>query len=197
MKTLKLILFYILSFTWGILVTSYGCICALVMLIIGKKPEKFHNRIYFRVGKDWGGFEAGPFFFCDETPTLELKQHECGHGIQNIVLGPLTPFLVSLPSALRYWMREFRTQKGKKIFTSITLSVIGLISLGLLILGIVKHLIPLIIFFSVFLTWSIAAAIWMFVFEIPKYAYRYVPYDEAIFEKNATELGKKYFPVEK
>lgn len=52
MKTLKLILFYILSFTWGILVTTYGCICALVMLIIGKKPEKFHNRIYFRVGKD-------------------------------------------------------------------------------------------------------------------------------------------------
>lgn len=94
-------------------------------------------------------------------------------------------------------MREFRTQKGKKIFTSITLSVIGLISLGLLILGIVKHLIPLIVLFGVFLTWSIAAAIWMFVFEIPKYAYRYVPYDEAIFEKNATELGKKYFPEEK
>ena len=34
--------------------------------------------------------------------------HECGHGIQNCIWGPLMIFVVCIPSATRYWYREFK-----------------------------------------------------------------------------------------
>lgn len=56
----------------------------------------------------------GPFFVTDSTPTLHTKQHESGHGIQNIMFGPLMPFIVSIPSCIRYWYREYLVRSGKK-----------------------------------------------------------------------------------
>lgn len=34
--------------------------------------------------------------------------HEAGHGLQNIVWGFLFPFVVCIPSAIRYWYRELK-----------------------------------------------------------------------------------------
>ena len=101
MKTFKTIIFWFLSLTWGLPMTLMGAIVAFVLLITGHKPKRFHHSIYFEVGENWGGFEAGGFFFTDKTPSLHTKQHESGHGLQNIVLGPLMPFVVSIPSAIR------------------------------------------------------------------------------------------------
>ena len=119
MKTIKIILFYIISFTWGILMTLFGCLCALGLLITGHKPKLFHQNIYFEVGTGWGGFEAGCFFFCCKDHSLHLMQHESGHGLQNLVLGPLMPFIISIPSCIRYWLRECKTLKSKHIFSII------------------------------------------------------------------------------
>ena len=114
MKTFKAILFWLASCTWGILMTLFGAIVALALLISGHKPKTFHYLVYFEVGNGWGGFEAGPFFVANKGVGLYLKQHEAGHGLQNIMLGPLMPFLVSIPSAIRYWYREIVVRTGKK-----------------------------------------------------------------------------------
>lgn len=114
MKTFKTILYWLISFTWGIIMTLFGCICALGLLITGHKAKKFHYSIYFEVGENWGGFEAGPFFFCNKNASLHIKQHEHGHGLQNLILGPIMPFLVSIPSCIRYWHRELQERRWKR-----------------------------------------------------------------------------------
>lgn len=100
--------FYLLSFTWGILMTLIGCVVALIMLVIGKKPEKHGTCWYFKIGEHWGGLELGVFFLTDHTPTKHTLNHEHGHAIQNCWFGPLMPFIVSIPSAVRYWYRELK-----------------------------------------------------------------------------------------
>ena len=88
--------------------TLIGSIVALVLICFGYKPKRFHYNIYFEVGNGWGGLELGAFFLTCKNPSLHLKQHEAGHGIQNLILGVFTPFIVCIPSALRYWYRELR-----------------------------------------------------------------------------------------
>lgn len=114
MKIVKCILFWILSLTWGLPMTLIGTICALALLVTGHKPHRFHYLIYFEVGEGWGGFEAGGFFFVNKNPTQYIKRHESGHGLQNIILGVFMPFLVSIPSCVRYWYREILVRSGKK-----------------------------------------------------------------------------------
>lgn len=99
--------FYLLQYTWGLLINAIGLIISLVLLISGHKPHKFGNNYYFTVGKNWGGLELGVCFLCGElNQTHHLKCHESGHGIQNIIWGPLFPFVISIPSAIRYWYRR-------------------------------------------------------------------------------------------
>lgn len=114
MKTFKAIGFWILSWTWGLPMTLVGALVALVLLIAGYRPKRFHYYIYFEVGRNWGGFEAGCFFFANKNVSLHTKQHESGHGIQNIIFGWFMPFVVSIPSAMRYWYREIVVRTGKK-----------------------------------------------------------------------------------
>jgi len=87
----------------------------LALIITGHKPKRFHQYIYFEVGYNWGGFEVGGFFVVDKYASIRTIRHEAGHGIQNIILGPLMPFLVSIPSATRYWYREYLVRKKKKL----------------------------------------------------------------------------------
>lgn len=105
-------LFYILSFTWGLPMTLIGLIVALVLICTGHKPKKWGGCWYFNVGGSWGGLELGAFFLTDGIDNKHVKNHEFGHAIQNCVLGPLMPFLVSIPSAIRYWYRTIRENLG-------------------------------------------------------------------------------------
>lgn len=105
--------FYILSFTWGLPMTLVGCLVAMVLLILGHKPKKWGYCYYFEVGEGWGGLELGMFFLCNKNPTEHIKNHETGHSLQNCVLGPLMPFAVCIPSAIRYWYRAIRQKIGK------------------------------------------------------------------------------------
>ena len=106
--------FYILSFTWGLPVTLAGLLVAGVMLLTGHKPEKWKWCWFFRVGKKyWGGCEWGMIFLRDKGTDTYLQDHEFGHAIQNCFLGPLMPFVVSLPSTLRYHTRNIQTRLGK------------------------------------------------------------------------------------
>lgn len=103
------VLFYVLSFTWGLPTTLAGCAAALVLRLRGLKPQKWGYCRYFSYGKgNWGGMSLGIFFMMDQSASVHIKNHEHGHAIQNCFFGPLMPFLVSAPSFVRYWYREYR-----------------------------------------------------------------------------------------
>ena len=111
MKIFRRILFYFISFTWG------GVMSFIGLLVIGclapfKRVHVYHGRLYGVVGKYWGGLELGCFFICDANNGTHLKNHECGHGLQNCIWGPLMLFVITIPSAIRYWYRERLSQRN-------------------------------------------------------------------------------------
>lgn len=98
--------FYLLSFTWGLISVIPGLIVAGVLMLAGHKPIKYGYEWYFALpGISWG-LELGIIFLAPEDASESLKQHEHGHGIQNIWLGIFTPAVVSIPSAIRFWYRK-------------------------------------------------------------------------------------------
>lgn len=113
MSFLKGCLFWLLSWTWGMLMTLYGAFVAIGLLLTKHKPYRFHYFLCFETGKNWGGMEAGAFIIVNKGASQSLKAHEAGHGLQNIIFGPLMPFLVSIPSAIRYWRRRAIVKRGE------------------------------------------------------------------------------------
>lgn len=109
----KRIIFYILSFTWGGIMSLIGLIVIGICAIF-KRVHVYHGRLYAEVGQDWGGLELGCFFVIGKN-CHSCCAHEAGHGLQNIFWGPLMPFVICIPSAIRYWYREiiYRTNKTK------------------------------------------------------------------------------------
>lgn len=112
---MKKITFYILSLTWGLPLTAFGAIIAMCLVTIGYRPIRHGGCFCFVVGKNWGGLEGGLFFFVDESECC--KDHEFGHAIQNCCWGILTPFVITIPSAIRYWY--FKIFNPKKPYYSI------------------------------------------------------------------------------
>lgn len=108
-------LYWLLNCTWGILTTLAGCLISLVMLCVGKKPERWSSTWHFKLGKHWGGLEMGTMFLRDETSSVRLNSHELGHTFQNAILGPFFIFVIAIPSAVRYWVRIFQQKKGKTL----------------------------------------------------------------------------------
>ena len=112
-------LFYFLSFTWGLPMTLIGCVVAAALLVVGYKPKKCGWCWYFEIGEDWGGVELGVVFLTNKNPSEHIKSHEHGHGLQNCVFGFLMPFIVCIPSATRYWYREYLVRSGKKKYSEL------------------------------------------------------------------------------
>ena len=104
-------MFYVLSCSWGAIMTLIGLIVAAIMLITGHKAHRFGWCWYFEIGENWGGCEYGPVFLKCRRGGSALCEHEFGHAIQNCIFGPLMYFIVSIPSAIRYWCRRI----GRKI----------------------------------------------------------------------------------
>ena len=102
-------LYYILSFLWGFPVTLAGCAAALVLRLAGRRPEKKGYNWYFPLKKATWGLCLGIFAFVPERCSGSLAAHEHGHGIQNAWFGPFMPFVVIIPSAVRFWIRTFRS----------------------------------------------------------------------------------------
>ena len=65
MLTFKRILFYIASFTWGIIMSLIGGVVRLISLPF-HRVKVWHGRAYAIWGKGWGGLELGCFFVCGE-----------------------------------------------------------------------------------------------------------------------------------
>ena len=106
--------FWLLSLTWGLPMTLAGSLTAAVIRLMGVRPHREGYCFYFALGEHWGGLSMGPFIFTDRSPTLRIRDHEHGHSIQNCRLGLLMPFAVNIPSAARYWYREFLIRVRKR-----------------------------------------------------------------------------------
>ena len=108
-KVILYTLYWIWSCTWGIIMTLIGFFAACGLIISGHKPHHLGPNVYFVVGKNWGGVELGAFFIVSRAGAIgNTKYHEAGHGLQNLIWGPLMPFVICIPSAIRYWYRELK-----------------------------------------------------------------------------------------
>ena len=105
-------IFYILSWTWGLPMTLIGAVVTGTLMISGKKPKRWGPCIYTEIGKNWGGLELGMFFLASKPASTSIKEHELGHAVQNCYWGPLMPFVICIPSAIRYWYRKIRRMLG-------------------------------------------------------------------------------------
>lgn len=92
-----------------------GLIVFIIMVILGHKPKKFHNSIYFETGTHWGGITLGFVIIVNKNVTSVLLKHEYGHVIQNAMYGILFPFIIAIPSIIRSWYRGtlFKINKQK------------------------------------------------------------------------------------
>lgn len=113
MKTLKTIGYWFVHCTWGILPTILGFFCFLFTRRSVKKTTTYKGMIVSYIGHNWGGFNLGPFAFIyieaeDRwTENRRITEHEWGHSIQGLVFGSFQLFVVDIPSAARYWYREY------------------------------------------------------------------------------------------
>lgn len=113
------ILYYILSCTWGLLLTLIGLIVTLSLSIIklfikSIKFEKFAWVYFIGIGVQWGGFETGLMFVRDLDSSKGLSQHEFGHTFQNTLFGPIQ-IIWSISSMIRYWYITIRCLRGHTV----------------------------------------------------------------------------------
>lgn len=197
----KILLLWIIACTWGILNTLSGGCVALVLLVTGHKPKRFGPCVCFELKSEGGwGLELGPFFiYTKGAGHYDLKCHECGHFVSQIWWGPLNPFVISLPSAIRFWLREQNTQEKKQIYAAIVSGIISVIGWIPLVIATYFGIIWLVVISGLIVIYGFIIACWLFRKEIPKYANnQYVPYDEFWPEGQATREGtifmQKYYP---
>ena len=104
--------------------TTIGFFATLFSLIFLK--GKIHRNGYgfiTEVKGNWGGVSLGLFQLCgsynkpsgpcyDPDWYEHTRRHEFGHSIQNMIFGPLFPFIVAIPSAIRYWLDYYGKLKS-------------------------------------------------------------------------------------
>lgn len=108
-------LFYILSYAWGFPMTLIGIGATIVLKIKGCKFQRHGWCHHYECGHNWGGVNFGPVFITAIGASEHTKNHEHGHALQNCIWGPLMPFVIAIPSALRYWVRRLRKDKNKEL----------------------------------------------------------------------------------
>ena len=118
-KVILGILYWIGQLTWGILMTIIGIFTAIFCLIFLKgKPHKNGYSFIIEVGGNWGGVNLGAISLCGNYSQIDnywfehTRKHEAGHSLQNLIFGPLFPFIVAIPSACRYWYSRYMYKKG-------------------------------------------------------------------------------------
>ena len=102
--------YWLLSLTWGIVMSLIGLIAATAALCLGASPISYNHGMAFFVGKDWGAINLGPVIFMSKTQDIDTLAHEYGHSIQNCVFGP-GMIIISIMSFARATWRTFTNPK--------------------------------------------------------------------------------------
>lgn len=113
-KKENLKLFYLLSFTWGILWTILGAFIFLGLKLWFRsslKTFKYRGRIAAKIDNVHWGVSLGIFIIGHNEYTLN---HEVGHTIQNAWFGPLFPFIVAIPSGIRFQLFDWLSARHYK-----------------------------------------------------------------------------------
>lgn len=119
-KKFLAVLYWILSLTWGGLMTWVGLLVTGVIIIF------FHGKVYsngfsyiveVQQSKSGWGLELGAPALASKGSVEGVRKHEFGHSIQNIIWGPLYLFVIGLPSLIRYWYRRYLHKHHKPITT--------------------------------------------------------------------------------
>lgn len=99
--------YYVLQWTWGIILNIIGA-CVFVYALIAKWPiSKYRNAILMEAPKSFGGLNLGMFLMVGKGNRSSVA-HEYGHSLQNLTWGLLMPFVIAIPSAIRYWHRRIK-----------------------------------------------------------------------------------------
>ena len=111
-------LYYLLHFTWGIIMTVIAGLVAGVLAFVNlftKNMEfkKYKGVLEIRFLKNWGGCDLGLVYLRDTTSSVSVSNHELGHSYQ-VWLGIFFPFVVAIPSAVRWWIRRLQPNKEHK-----------------------------------------------------------------------------------
>lgn len=92
----------------------------IVLIIVGKKPKRFHQMIYFEIGDNWcGGFNCGWVAVVHKNPSEYILRHEHGHFIQNTFFG-VFELVIQIMSIIRYWYRKIKKKKEGKKYNYLT-----------------------------------------------------------------------------
>ena len=130
-KILFSIMFWVVSCTWGIIMTTIGAVATVGLNLIKVIGTRFGKELKIKthrngcsfiteVGGNWGGLELGAFALCgnysenNKAWFAHTRKHEFGHAIQHLYMGPLFIFIVAIPSAARYWYKRIMQKRGKK-----------------------------------------------------------------------------------
>ena len=104
-KKISIKQYYILSFTWGIIMTLMGVIVSIALIITKHKPKRNQYGWYFELKPGHSGLSLGPAAFVNKGAESVLP-HEFGHSVQNCFYGPFM-LVVTAWSAARFWFREY------------------------------------------------------------------------------------------
>ena len=64
---------WLISCTWGGLLSFCGIIVMIFLRCMGYKPKRYMGFVYFEVGKGWGGVNLGPVFVVNKNEFLKLN----------------------------------------------------------------------------------------------------------------------------
>ena len=109
MKNRKL--YYILSYSWGIIMILVGLFVEAYFKICKIPFEKFGPCRVYRYKDHWGGLSLGHTIIVATDASDHTLHHEFGHSIQNAMFGPFFVFL-ALSSAIRYHYFNFKIRKN-------------------------------------------------------------------------------------
>lgn len=108
-------LYRTLNLTWGLPMTLIGYAVEAVLKCAKLKPKRWGGCTWFTIGENWGGVSLGMVIITCKDATEETLNHEFGHSIQNAIFGIFFPFVVAIPSVIRYWKRIADKKKGKTL----------------------------------------------------------------------------------
>lgn len=195
LNKIKTVLFWIWQITWGGLMTIPGLLITLGVILFGGTPHKNGRSYIVEVGGDWGGLELGGVALCGRYRALKPKwydqtrKHEYGHNLQNMIFGPFTLFVVTIPSAIRYWLRSYGNYDDQVTYGRSISTVILTLAVGVIGLGIVTAIWVQIIGWALF-GYGVLIIAWLCK-EIPKYSSEWPDYDDFWIEGWATRWGSK------
>ena len=103
--------YVLLQCTWGLPQTLIGFFVYLVCRARGRESFVFGGAVCTEWRRD-DGVSLGLFIFCPKNGGIHL--HEYGHTFQSLLLGPLYPLAVSIPSLFWAGLPVFRKIRREK-----------------------------------------------------------------------------------